>query len=119
MGILEPCRTLAAQLTAAGVPATVDPRTLPVPGAIVTPEQSTPAGFPVDDIEISVTLVAPGPGNALALTELDRLDTLARPVIGPWPARLVGYEHPTTGDTLAAWQYTTTRSITRTETPQP
>lgn len=109
---LTPVVDLVDELTAGGIPATYDPRTLAVPGAIVTPEQSTPAGLHADDVELTVTLLAPGPANGAALAKLDELDTAARAVLGAVTGRLVGYEHPATGETLAGWQYTLTRART-------
>jgi hypothetical protein len=109
--LLAPALELAAAMTAAGVPTTTDPRTLTVPGAIVTPVGSDPAGVAAVDVELEVTLLAPGPANGNALAELDRLDDLARATLLA-PGRLVGYEHPATGDTLAGWQYTLTRTAT-------
>lgn len=112
MSMLAPALELAATLTAAGVPATVDPRTLSTPGALVVPESAIPAGSGAYDVELTITLLAPGPANGAALAELDRLDTLATAAVHTMEGRLVAYEHPATGDALAGWQYTLTRAVT-------
>lgn len=92
---------LAGVLTEAGVPATIDPTTIVVPGAWVTIERLEPTTLDGRfDVTATITLLVPDVGHASALTQLGwMLDTCAEVLPGisaatPEAAQLPGIEGP-------------------------
>lgn len=81
-------KSLCAQLTAAGVPASLDRATMKVPGAWVRPDTTSGDDNLRDSsstgtARVSVLLVAPTAGDAEALADLARLLDKTLAVIDP------------------------------------
>jgi hypothetical protein len=85
--LIPACKALAAELTAAGVPATLSRETLRVPGAWVRPDTINAYTLQGDEgparARISVILVAPAANDAEALGDLVGLLDKTLGVIDP------------------------------------
>ncbi len=80
-------KALAAELTAAGIPTSLDRQTMRVPGAWVRPDTVTATSLAGDTgparSRVSVLLACPTQGDAEALADLSRLLAKALTVIDP------------------------------------
>lgn len=82
--LVPACEDLAARLTAAGVPATLDRSALRVPGAWVMPSTAAPLTLSGSGTcRVNVLLVVPEGGDLEALKDLQRLLVKALTVIDP------------------------------------
>lgn len=107
-------------LAAEGINATADPRNAHPPCAFVKVETITPRTPSLIRAETVITLIAPGPGNADALTWLD--DALAavwRAIPTRPGARLVAWTSPHTGQDLLAYELRPIASDYEHHTAQP
>ena len=91
---------LAADLTAAGLPATTDPRNFHPPAVLVLWDTVTPRTSCMARADVRLLAVAPGPSHGDALAWLDDAVAAIWSVIRPVEARMSVVEHPGTGAQL-------------------
>lgn len=101
-------------VTAAGVPAVVDERSLDVPGALVAPEQVAADRYGPDfTVTWTVYLVAGGNGPVEALDDLGDMFDVVKDRLGVGEARPVSLTLPNhAADPLPALAVTLTTTVT-------
>lgn len=102
--MLEALEDLAQQLTAAGIPADIDPARVPVPGAWVAAEEMQVVTLDgTQQLHVDVHLIVPDNGTRAALEQLQTMLATALSVIDPRAAVTLDATVKTPGGVLPAF----------------
>jgi hypothetical protein len=109
--LTAPAQKVADILTAGGVPATLDPRNVNPPSALVGPSRTTRRTVSRVAVELEARFYAPGPANSDALDALDRMADLATVALDDagltWTEGVIGTANsPQTGENLLCYSLT-------------
>lgn len=92
---------LAADITAAGLPATTDPRNFQPPAVLVLWDTTRPRGLSCSArADVRLLAVAPGPSHGDALAWVDDAVAAVWGILRPMETRMSVVEHPGTGASL-------------------